>query len=54
MHQMLAVLTTINPKKSLLWDPDLGPSSLSGEDGLIGCGGDMSGREPAKLRWAGL
>ena len=26
---MLTVLATINPEKSLLWDPDLGPSSPS-------------------------
>ena len=29
VHQMLTVLATINPEKSLLWDLDLGPSSSS-------------------------
>ena len=29
VEQMLTVLATINPEKSLLWDPDLGPSSPS-------------------------
>ena len=27
VHQTLTVLTTINPEKALLWDPDQGPSS---------------------------
>ena len=29
VHQMLTVPVTINPEKSLLWDPDPGPSSPS-------------------------
>ena len=28
-HQMLTVLATINPKKSVLWDPDPGQLSPS-------------------------
>ena len=30
MQQMLTVPAAINPEKSLLWDPDPGPSSPSG------------------------
>ena len=29
VHQMLTVLATVNPEKSLVWDPDPSPSSFS-------------------------